>query len=38
VLPTAMMIVYNQATYENERIDAMERLTAHIQEVVHGKQ
>jgi len=37
VLPTAMMVVYNQATYENERVDAMERLTAHIQEVVHDK-
>jgi len=34
MLPTAMMSIYNQATYENERVDAMERLTAHIKEVI----
>jgi integrase len=35
-LPTKMMSVYNQASYETERIDAMERLTVHIREVIHG--
>lgn len=32
-LPTKMMVVYNQATYENERVEAMERLATHIKEV-----
>lgn len=36
-LPTKMMAVYNRAVFEGEREDAMKRLTAHIEEVVHGK-
>ncbi len=35
-LPTKMMSVYNQASYETERIEAMQRLTAHIEDVAHG--
>ena len=37
-LPTKMMAVYNRAVFEAERANAMERLTAHIEEVIHGKQ
>ena len=35
-LPTKMMSVYNQASYESERIKAMEKLTTHIKEVLDG--
>ena len=37
-LPTQMMAVYNRAIFEAERVDAMERLSAHIADVTHGKQ
>ena len=35
-LPTKMMSVYNQASYESERIDAMNRLAEHVEKITNG--